>query len=474
MAITTETYTEIELESLKAKPTIHPVQEGSSSQHPVEPVTSEPLSNVSSVPAPGHLFPEGGWRAYSVVLGSFLGLIVNFGSINSIGAIQTYISTHQLAGINNSTVSWIFSIYLFISFALCMFVGPYFDRKGPLAPLILGTLLVFGGYMAVGSSHTVWQFILSLSVCVGVGNAMCISPLVGVVGHWFLVKRGRATGLATLGGSVGGIVIPLLLSSLYPKTGFVTALRVLACFCLGLMIFSIVLAKDRLRTDRDPIVETEDHISKRKQVLVNARDFFNFKALRELKYTLLIAGVFFTELSLMCMVTYYASYAIARGMPESNAYLLLTIFNATGILGRILPGYLSDYLGHFNVNILMLIGYNLSIFLLWIPFGGNFAVLHANAAIAGFFSSSILSLAPVCLGTITPVENFGQRYGLLYFFASIGNLFGMPVGAAIIGKGSVHNYNLFALFCGMFAIAGTFSWYASRYCIVGLKLNVKV
>ena len=160
-------------------------------------------------------------------------------------------------------------------------------------------------------------------------------------------------------------------------------------------------------------------------------------------------------------------------MSESQSYVLLTVFNTTGVLGRLVPGILSDKFGHFNIMIAMLIGFTLSMLILWLPFGSNIGALYAFAAISGFFSSSILSLTPVCLGSITPVQKFGQRYGLLYFFVSLGNLFGIPVSAAI-GNGSKHPYDMFAVYCCVFGVVGTCCWFISRFYIVGLKLNVRV
>lgn len=55
-------------------------------------------------------YPEGGWEAWKVVLGSFFGLLAVFGLLNSLGAIQAYISLHQLSFKSESQVSWIFSV----------------------------------------------------------------------------------------------------------------------------------------------------------------------------------------------------------------------------------------------------------------------------------------------------------------------------------------------------------------------------
>ena len=46
--------------------------------------------------------------------------MATFGTLNSVGAIQAYIATHQLSDVKTSTISWIFSIYTAISFANCM------------------------------------------------------------------------------------------------------------------------------------------------------------------------------------------------------------------------------------------------------------------------------------------------------------------------------------------------------------------
>lgn len=409
-------------------------------------------------------YPEGGWKAYSVVLGSFLGLIANFGTLNSVGAIQTYVAVHQLEGVATSTISWIFSIYMCLSFAVGVVVGPYFDRNGAFRPLVLGCILQTIGFMCTAVSTKVWHFVFAFSICIGLGNALCITPLIGVVSHWFLCKRGRATGLATMGGSVGGVVIPLMLRSLYESVGYAWAIRILGFFCLSCMIVCISLVRVRIIPD--------DH--KKNVKYLGLLEIFDLSVLKDLKYSYLILGNFATELALLSIMTYYPTYAIAQGMEESSSYLLLTIFNATGILGRILPGYLSDKIGHFNVMILMLIGVILSIFLMWIPFGYNLNVLYAFAGICGFFSASILSLTPVALGQIVPVNVLGARYGLMYFFVCSANLFGIPLAAAIIGDGSKYRYTLFASFCGIFTVLGTIFWYISRFYIVKFKLNVKI
>mmetsp|Transcript_6961 Transcript_6961/g.6927 ORF Transcript_6961/g.6927 Transcript_6961/m.6927 type:complete len:519 (-) Transcript_6961:141-1697(-) len=421
--------------------------------------------------------PDGGFKAYSVLVGSYFTILTNLGLINSVGAIQTYVSEHQLAGINAISVSWIFSIYLCLAYGVGLVTGSIFDRKGPTGLLVVSAVLIVAGLFGAAYSKTVYQFILSF-MAVGISNGLSLTPSVGVINHWFSNKKiGAIQGLSTSAGSLGGLAFPLLLRFLYPNYGFSIALIVLGCICLGCMLIGIALIRERVKRQSKEEASLSDArpeaLSKWKKVKKESK-VLSFKHLKDTKYVLLIIGAFFAELSLVLIVTYYATYAIAQGVSESTAYILLTVWNATGILGRFLPGLGSDFFGKFNTNILMLLGYNISIFALWVPFGYDLKVLYAFAALGGFFLGLILSMVPICLSQISLVVEFGERYGLLNFFLSLGNLFGVPIAAVIIGNGSVHNYKMFSILVCICSVIGTLFWYLSRHSIVGFRLNVKI
>jgi hypothetical protein len=79
-------------------------------------------------------FPEGGWQAWSVVLGSWLALFSALGIMNSLATFHTYIGSHQLAGYDEGAVGWVFSVYTFLVFGCGIYIGPIFDKvrqRGP-------------------------------------------------------------------------------------------------------------------------------------------------------------------------------------------------------------------------------------------------------------------------------------------------------------------------------------------------------
>lgn len=104
-------------------------------------------------------YPEGGLGAYLVVLGSFSGMVASFGLMNSVGAFQAYLSTHQLSDHSPSAVGWIFGLYVFLTFFCGVQIGPVFDAKGPRMLVLGGTICLVAGLMGVASSTSTWVYL---------------------------------------------------------------------------------------------------------------------------------------------------------------------------------------------------------------------------------------------------------------------------------------------------------------------------
>ena len=58
-------------------------------------------------------FPEGGWRAWSVVLGAWCAMIPSMGMLNTIGVLDAWIGENQLAALPKSQTAWVVSLYAF-------------------------------------------------------------------------------------------------------------------------------------------------------------------------------------------------------------------------------------------------------------------------------------------------------------------------------------------------------------------------
>jgi MFS family permease len=410
-------------------------------------------------------FPEGGLKAYLVVFGSFMGLISGFGLLNTYGVIQTYVTEHQLKDIPESTVSWVFSIFLFMTFLTSIVSGTCFDRNGVRAPLIFGGLCTFGGMMGLANCEKVWQFVLSFSLLVGVGNGFTGPPCIGVVAHYFNRRRGLMCSLASAGGSIGGIIFPIMMRKLYAEVGYTWAVRVFAFVLGACYIVAIALMKERL-----PHKITKGN---RWQKILSYTTAFDLKGLKSLDFLFLCLGCSFAECGVLIVATYHASFARAHGFSLSTAYMLISTAHLGGLPARWISGYMSDRVGRFNIIIITTICAGIVALCTLVPFGSKLASLYVFSALWGFMTGSVFPLLPVCCAQISKTEDFGRRYGTMYFIAAFGTLVCIPIAGAIIGDGSFTGYRGMVIQASVTIMASGLFYTVSRTIRVGPHFAIK-
>lgn len=107
-------------------------------------------------------YPEGGLRAWLVILGCWFALIASLGLMNTLATFQSYLISHQLAEYEEGTVGWIFSLYTFVVFFLGLYIGPMFDKYGPRWIVMGGTVGIVAGMMLMSiSTGEFWGLLCS-------------------------------------------------------------------------------------------------------------------------------------------------------------------------------------------------------------------------------------------------------------------------------------------------------------------------
>lgn len=97
-------------------------------------------------------YPEGGLEAWLVVLASFSGMLICFGMMNTISTFEAYVANNQLAQYTQSTIAWIFSVYVFLAFFCGIQIGPVFDRYGPRWLMLSGCICCTSSMMFLSIS----------------------------------------------------------------------------------------------------------------------------------------------------------------------------------------------------------------------------------------------------------------------------------------------------------------------------------
>lgn len=244
--------------------------------HPT-PTKSSSSSSNSNIDPHEEFYPEGGTRAWLVVLGSFSGMVAALGIMNTIGVYESYLARHQLASYSTSSIGWILSIYVFLAFGAGLVIGPIFDVHGPRWLLFAGSILIILATFLLGECTQYWHFILVFGILAGVGTALIFTPTIAAVGHFFYEKRGNATGVAAMGGAIGGIVFPLMLQDLFPKVGWGWATRIQGFVFVVLLVLANLLVRSRLPPKPNQSIMPD------------------FMIFRQLNFALVTAGTFFME-----------------------------------------------------------------------------------------------------------------------------------------------------------------------------------
>ncbi|KAI9779076.1 MAG: hypothetical protein M1839_007742 [Geoglossum umbratile] len=433
---------------LPSPPAVRPPKDGLS----ISP-TSTDIAIAADNAEPPVAYPEfSSPRSILLLFGSFAGMTASFGTMNTIGVFQAYISTHQLKAYTPGQVSWIFSVYIFLAFAGGVVVGGVFDRWGPRWAVLGGSVGVVGAVAGLGWCKEYWQFMLVFGVVGGLGTTLIFTPATAVVGHYFFVHRAAATGLAVTGGSVGGIMFPLLFDSLIPRIGFAWSARVMALICLILVIFANLLIRPRL------IPKPSTSALPKFRIWANP------------VFALTSIGIYMAEWGLFIPLTYLPSYALANNIPPAMALKLLAVFNAASFFGRWVPGFVADQVGRFNMMIAMVAVCLASTMGIWFSAGGSVGKVVSFALIFGFASGSCISLTAVCVGQLCETEEYGRYYAASYMLVSFGTLTGIPIAGQILSV-THGDYKGLIAFTAACYTAGLAAFIAARVISVGWKLN---
>jgi MFS family permease len=338
----------------------------------------------------------------------------NWGLVNSFGVYQSFYQFELLRDYSASDIAWIGSLQGALLLLIGAISGPLFDKGYfRLIQVVAGFGVVFA-LMMLSLARNYYSVMLSQGVLLGICLGFLYIPSVALIPLYFKTNRGLALGLATAGGSFGGILYPIIFRRLLNELGFGWANRVMGFLALATMLMSIALIR--------PIGSR------------STRQLFDLGALLELPYLcFMVAGLllFAGVLVPFFLVTIYAEQTLSTSTDMS--FYLLAVLNASQLFGRVIPAFVSDHVG----GELMLFGAIVSagiLSLCWMAVY-NLAGYVVWLVIYGFFSGAVVTLPAVVLPYLCPsMAVLGTRLGMVYAAGGVGFLISSPVALAINGS----------------------------------------
>lgn len=308
-------------------------------------------------------------------------------------------------------------------------IGRLFDRSGPRTVYSLGLFLLGGAFLTAAHARELWQFQLSVGLCVGLGIALIGNvPNSILLGRWFGPRL--PTAMAILYSATGAGIFVLLPASqlLIDRIGWRDAYQLFGIVALCLLLPLLVLPW-RLFATGSP------HIAGKADAGFVDNGWTLGSAIRHHAFWALFCTFFFTAVAMYAITAQIVAYLIDAGFPPLQAATawgfsgILTLFGMLGIstldgiIGR-RPSVLFSY----GVSIVGLI-------LLWlIQYYPNYWML------TGFiicFGSMIGSRGPLITATALNIFR-GERVGTIFGTISIGS--GLGSGLGSWAGGLIHDW----------------------------------
>jgi MFS family permease len=299
-------------------------------------------------------------------------------------------------------------------------IGRLFDRSGPRAVYSLGLFLLGGAFLVAAYAQQLWQFQLSLGLCVGIGIAFIGNvPNSILLGRWFGPRL--PTAMAVVYSATGAGVLILLPASqiLIDHVGWRGAYQIFGAVALSLLL-PLLLLPWRLFSSGSP------HVVKRVDPDFIDQGWTLMSAMRHHAFWALFSTFFFTAVGMYAIAPQVVAYLIDAGFPPLQAatawgfsgivllFGMLGISWLDGLIGR-RPSVLFSYA-------LSIVGIGMLWALQWHP---NYWLLTGFVVC---FGSMIGSRGPLISATALKIFR-GERVGTIYGTISIGSGLGSAFGS---------------------------------------------
>ena len=313
-------------------------------------------------------------------------------------------------------------------------VGKLFDRSGPRTVYSLGLLLLGGAFLIAAHAYELWQFQLSVGLCVGIGIAFIGNvPNSILLGRWFGPRLPTAMAIVYSATGAGVLVLLPVSQILIDHLGWRGAYQIFGAVAL-LLLLPLLLLPWRLFSIGSPnIVKKADP------------DFIDdgwtlLSAMRHHAFWALFSTFFFTAIGMYAIAAQVVAYLIDAGFPPLQAATAWGFSGVVLLFGMLGISWLDGIIGR---RPSVLFSYALSIagiLMLWaLQWYPNFWMLTGFVVC---FGSMIGSRGPLLTATAMKIfrgERVGTIYGSISIGSGLGSAFGSWSGGLI--HDWTHSYN---------------------------------
>lgn len=385
-----------------------------------------------------------GWR---IVGGVFLAQLFVTGFMTySFGSFM--VPLQETFGATRAQVNLGMTVATLTGLLISPLLGAMADRFSVRVLMTAGTLIFTGGLYGMSLTRSIWQFVILFGVSISF-SSLLLGPLVGstTIARWFNRARGKALGIAAVGTSVGGLVLPVVLGNWIADDGWRAALENLAlvAFALLLPVMLLVMRSYPADLGLHPDGAGDAPAAGSALPAIGLKDIIRHPAYWSIGLSI---GLLFSVYS--ALMANLVPYAQGTGISLEAAGALMTVIAGSGLVGKILFGMAADRIS-LRLGLWIAMGLVLAgLLLLQTEPGYPLSVLACISI--GLAAGGMLPVWGALLAVIFGVASYGRVMGLMNPLITLLVMPGFVVTGYLFDR-SGHYHDAFWLYCVLLVLA---------------------
>ncbi|KAF9973896.1 hypothetical protein BGZ73_002824 [Actinomortierella ambigua] len=390
--------------------------------------------------------PEGGTRAWLVILGTFLVQTFVFAQTEYIFGVFAENYLRAFPGSSASQITLVGTIGSGVTYLAGVITGILSDRIGYRITSLTGTLVMTCALIFASFATEVWHLYLSQGVLFGIGASMSYYPAMGAPSHWFEKRRGLVMGIQGCGTGIGGFVLAPVAQVLLDRVGIAWTNRFFAGYCFvvcGISSFLIVERKKKTKetksqqgqssniTDVTEATAAGEGYTKKLDQPKDLHDISIKEIMKQPAFHMLLASQMVVSMVYLLPMYFMQTYSVHIGLTPQQGATVIAFFNGSTCIGRLGVGYLGDRFSKDKALLASVYLLGISVFAIW-TFAYVYGTLVAFAVIYGIAFAGMMTLTPTKIADIYGPHRTASVLGVAWSVACPAMFLGTYAGSKIL------------------------------------------